>query len=211
MLQLSEVTLFRESRAIVEGLSLNMAPGQAVLVQGANGSGKTTLLRTVCGWRRSYSGTITWRGKPLQLGRDALRDELAYLGHQDGLHDDLSLHENVSWLSGMGGEAPTLGEIDHALAGMGLRDVAARPARLLSRGQRRRAAFARFLLTRKPFWVLDEPLAALDPHGQACVRACVMRHVLAGGLALLSCHTNSWPHHSTLQHLPLPDRPARAI
>ncbi|MBA4109239.1 MAG: heme ABC exporter ATP-binding protein CcmA [Leptothrix sp. (in: Bacteria)] len=211
MLQLCDVALYRAGDAVLHGLNLTLAPGQGALVRGPNGSGKTTLLRTVCGWRRCFDGSITWRGQPLRAAIETLRKELAYLGHQDGLHEDLSPRENLSWLAGMGGEAPRSDQIDHALAEMGMLDLAAKPARLLSRGQRRRTALARFLFTRKPLWVLDEPLAALDAPGQQQIRACVIRHLHAGGLALLSCHTNSWPHHSSLQNLLLPARPLHRI
>jgi len=210
MLQLREVALLRDGHAVLCDLTMSLAPGQAVLIKGENGSGKTTLLRTICGWRPSHGGSITWRGIPLDAARENLRSELAYLGHQDGLHDDLSVRENISWLCAMAGETPGHSDLERALLEMDLRGVADKPARALSRGQRRRTALTRFLLIRKPLWILDEPLAALDAQGQQRFRSCVMRHLHAGGLALLSCHTDSWPHHSSLRSLYLPARP-RAI
>lgn len=209
-LRMSDVTLLRGGQALVGDLSLTVSPGEAVVLQGPNGSGKTTLMRTVCGWRSSYEGSITWRGKPLRSDRDALRREMAYLGHEDGLHEDLTARENVGWLMSMGGEAATPTHVDRALDEMGLIDVASTPARQLSRGQRRRAALARFLLTRKPLWVLDEPLSALDVQAQERLRMHLMQHLQAGGMALLSCHTDSWPHHSSVRHLSLPARPSCA-
>lgn len=210
MLQLDEVTLFRNDRTVAHGLSLCVKAGQAALVQGPNGSGKTTLLRTVCGWRPAYAGTILWRGAPLRSALQALREDLAYLGHQDGLHDDLSARENLRWLAALGGEAKTDLDLDEALEGMGVLHAAAQPTRALSRGQRRRVALARFLLTRKPLWVLDEPLAALDAEAQHRIQTCVARHLQAGGVALLSCHTASWPDHPSWHRLSLSARPGLA-
>lgn len=207
MLQLDEVSLFRNGRMVAQGLSLCVHAGQAALIQGPNGSGKTTLLRTVCGWRPSHAGTILWRGTPLRSALAALREDLAYLGHQDGLHDDLSARENLRWLMALGGEAPREPELDESLDRMGMLHAAWQPVRTLSRGQRRRVALARFLLTRKPLWVLDEPLAALDAEGQQRMQACVARHLQAGGVALLSCHTASWPDHPSWHRLSLPTRP----
>lgn len=210
MLQLDKVSLFRNERMVAQVLSLCVQAGQAALVQGPNGSGKTTLLRTVCGWRPAYAGAILWRGTPLRSALDTLREDLAYLGHQDGLHDDLSARENLRWLAALGGEAPAGPDLDEALDGMGVLHAAAQPVRALSRGQRRRVALARFLLTRKPFWVLDEPLAALDAAGQQRMQTCVARHLQAGGVALLSCHTASWPDHPSWHRLSLSARPGLA-
>lgn len=207
MLQLDEVSLFRNDRVVARGLSLCLQAGQAALVQGPNGSGKTTLLRTVCGWRPAYAGTILWRGAPLRSARAALREELAYLGHQDGLHTDLSARENLRWLTALGGDATTETDLDEALDRMGMQHAAGKPVRALSRGQRRRVALARFLLTRKPLWVLDEPLAALDAEGQRHMQTCVARHLHAGGMALLSCHTTSWPDDLSWHRLSLSARP----
>lgn len=204
MLELRDVMLCRQGRPVLTGLDLSVSPGEGVLVRGANGSGKTTLLRAVCGWRPAHRGAILWRGRPMPAALARLRGELAYLGHEDGLHDELSARENLAWLAGMAGEAASATDIDAALAGMGVLESAGKPARLLSRGQRRRTALARFLLTRKPLWVLDEPLAALDAAAQQAWRHCVMRHLQSGGLVLMSCHTDSWPHHPALQSLSLP-------
>lgn len=204
MLSLRDVALSQGGHPLVQGLNLELAPGQAALVVGPNGSGKTTLLRAVCGWRPVASGHIAWRGQPLPRGRAPLRAELVWLGHRDALHDDLSPRENLQWGLRLAGEARPDEAVVQALDLVGLAAERDRPVRMLSQGQRRRAALARFVLTRKRLWVLDEPLAALDADAQSGFRACLMQHLSGGGMALLTCHTQSWQSHPSIQRLPLP-------
>lgn len=204
MLTLRDVGLEQAGRRLVHGLSLELSAGQAALVEGPNGSGKTTLLRAVCGWRPVSEGCIEWRGRALPRACALLRTEMAWLGHRDALHEDLSPRENLHWSMTLAGEGLPRDALNHALDVVGLDDERERPVRFLSQGQRRRAALARFVLTRKRLWILDEPLAALDTAAQSGFRACLMQHLLSGGIALLTCHTHSWPRHPSIQRLSLP-------
>ena len=202
-LQLDQVSIFRAGAMLVSCVSATLCPGNALLVQGGNGSGKTSLLRTVCGWRPNFEGRIAWRGLAMPEGTEALRDSLAYLGHREGLHEDLTPMENLRWIMALGGEPCCDEQVGHALSMIGLPQARRRPVRVLSQGQRRRVALARLLLTRKPLWVLDEPLAFLDTAAQQIIRGCVSRHLQAGGMALLSCHTDTWPPESSFLRLSL--------
>lgn len=202
MLELNDVAIYRAGTLLTR-VSVVLGAGQGALVQGPNGCGKTTLLRTVCGWRPTFRGRMAWRGQPLPSATAALREGLAYLGHRDGLHDDLTPSENLCWLMRLGNEACTAASADEALDRMGLGPLAAKPVRMLSQGQRRRTALARFLLTRKPLWVLDEPLASLDKAAQGDIVSAVRRHLQAGGLALLSCHSDSWSHDPSIRRISL--------
>jgi heme exporter protein A len=74
----------------------------------------------------------------------------------------------------------------------GLRDV---PVRMLSTGQRKRAALARVVAGNAPLWLLDEPLNGLDAEGTERLASAMARHLEAGGAILAATH----------QPMPLPD------
>ena len=198
-LQAQGLALGRGGRWLVRDIAFELAPGTGLLVQGGNGCGKSTLLRTLCGLRRPQAGTIRWSGRALP---DAVRDlqaNLAYLGHADATSADLDAEENVRSLLALAGESCTGGELDAALHALGLSPHRHVRGRALSHGLRRRAALARFWITRRPLWVLDEPLAGLDAATTHAVVDRVRAHLRSGGCAVLSCHTDTW----TRTELPL--------
>ena len=184
--------LVRGRAWLARDISFAVAPGTGLLVQGPNGSGKSTLLRTLCGLLRPHQGRLAWHGAALPGALARLRQDLAFLGHADAGHPDLSPLENLSAAMAFAGEARATRELEDALAQLGLAPHRHRPGRHLSQGQQRRAALARLWLTRRPLWILDEPLAALDADGRLAFTRRLREHLHGGGLAVFSCHTDAW-------------------
>ena len=158
-------------------------------VGGENGSGKTSLLRMLAGLSPVEAGEILWNdGRIAALGEDYRRN-LAFLGHFNGLKDDLTAVENLRYALALAGTNVGDPALRIALAGQGLAAVADLPARLLSQGQKRRVALCRLGFSAdKPLWVLDEPFAALDAASVARVAAAVVAHLRAGGMAIFTTH-----------------------
>jgi heme exporter protein A len=100
------------------------------------------------------------------------------------------VRENLVVAERLRGAAPAQDRLDAALRAFDLLDLAARPVRTLSAGQRRRAGLARVALSQAPVWLLDEPLAALDAPAQAAFRAALQKHLAAGGLAIAATHAD---------------------
>ena len=102
----------------------------------------------------------------MENGRRALGEDyfakLAYVGHVNGLKDDLSATENIRIWAGVSGTPVAPEEARDALRRLGLEGREDLPVRWLSQGQKRRAALARVLVAKRPLWVLDEPFTALD-------------------------------------------------
>ena len=86
-------------------------------------------------------------------------------------------------IRGAGARAPGA-----ALEAFGLGPIAHLPAAYLSAGQRRRAALARLLVARRPVWLLDEPLTALDAASQGFVTGIMRAHAAEGGLIIAATH-----------------------
>ena len=92
----------RNDRPLFDGLDLDLASGQMLLVEGANGSGKTSLLRILTGFRLPDEGEVIWSGSPIEkLGGDYF-EQVNYVGHHDGNKLELSCLENLRLAQAMG-------------------------------------------------------------------------------------------------------------
>jgi putative ABC transport system ATP-binding protein len=171
LIEVSDVTKRYGSggQPAVDGVTLEVAPGEAVAVMGPSGSGKSTLLNLIAGLDRPTAGTVTVVGQRIdRLSETALarfrRQQVGMIFQFFNLLDDLTVLDNVllpAQLAGLSrGQARaraiellgTLGIAEH-------RD--AYPGRL-SGGERQRVAIARALVNRPALLLADEPTGALD-------------------------------------------------
>jgi len=189
MLQARQIECTRGDRRLFHDLSFRLEARQALRVGGENGSGKTSLLRMLAGLSPVEAGEILWNaGRIAALGEDYRRN-LVFLGHSNGLKDDLTAVENLRYALALAGLDAGDVALRVALGAQGLASVADLPARLLSQGQKRRVALCRLGFSAdKPLWVLDEPFAALDAASVARVAAVVVAHLRAGGMAIFTTH-----------------------
>jgi heme exporter protein A len=189
MLQATGLECVRGDRSLFTGVGFALDRGTLLHVQGPNGSGKTSLLRILAGLAQPESGRIDWDGRPVREQGDQFRATLAYFGHHNAIKDDLSAVENLLVSERLAG-----GEIDApraraALADLGLGRHADLPTRVLSQGQKRRAALARLAFRgRCRLWVLDEPFVALDVNAVARLGETIAAQVRDGGIVVLTTH-----------------------
>lgn len=186
LLEVNDLALRRGERLVVDGVSLALDRGAALVLRGPNGAGKTTILRALAGFIRPAAGAILWDGRRIEADTDAHRARLGVLGHAHGMKAALSLRENLAFAAACaeGETAPT----DAAIARWGLARAANLPARVLSAGQLRRAALARLDLVPRALWLLDEPATALDAEGERILLDALARHRGAGGIAIMALH-----------------------
>jgi heme exporter protein A len=178
----SDLACFRGGRQVFSGLSFTIEAGEALAVLGPNGAGKSSLLRLVAGLVARSAGTLSLAG-----GNDELTigEQAHYLGHLDALKPSLTVAENLAfWSRFLGGG----GDVEAALAAVGLAGIAALPAAYLSAGQRRRLSIARLIAIKRPLWLLDEPTTALDAAAQAQLAGMMREHLSGGGLILAAAH-----------------------
>jgi heme exporter protein A len=183
MLEAEELACWRGERAVFAGLSFGLAPGGALLLTGANGTGKSSLLRLLAGLIPAAEGRLLWNGAEAFADRVAHARRLRYLSHADALKPSLTARENLSFFSRLWG-----GEVEPALAALGLAELGDLPARVLSSGQKRRLALARLALAPAAIWLLDEPTVGLDAASVERLGALLARHRAAGGMVIAATH-----------------------
>lgn len=188
MLSANGLACERGERLLFRNLGFELGRGEALLVVGGNGRGKTSLLRILCGLSAPAAGVVRWRGDPLGKAHEQYGREMAYLGHANGIKDDLTPMENLRIAAALNGRELDAGTATAALERVGLSRCMDFPARVLSFGQRRRVALAGLMTAGALLWILDEPLTGLDVEGVAMVERMIRDHVVAGGLAIMTTH-----------------------
>lgn len=188
MLEVRDLECVRGDHSLFTGLSFRVDRSELLHVRGPNGSGKTTLLRTLCGLSSPGQGEILWRGENIRrLGEDYYRD-LTYLGHHNGIKEELTALENLRIACRLAGIPVNEDALLDALQRIGLAGREDLPAKVLSQGQKRRVALARLLLSTMTLWVLDEPYTALDVAAIGVLRRVIAEHLSEGGAVILTTH-----------------------
>ena len=142
----------------LEGVTLDVAPGEIVAIVGGSGCGKSTLLRAVSGLDAPTQGSVTLDG----LGISKPHEKIGIIFQEPRLLPWLSVADNIGFgLSDLPADARRE-KVTRALARVGLTDKAGAWPRELSGGQAQRVAIARALVPQPEVLLLDEPFSALD-------------------------------------------------
>ena len=185
LLVLDELTVQRGEIPLCEGVTLNLAAGSICHLVGANGTGKTTLLMQLAGLLPVLSGEVVYQGTV------SLPVQPLYVSHQLGIHPNLTVAQNLTFLLNLYGISPSNADIDDALTWVGLQGFETISSSHLSAGQTRRITLARlYLLTPDvtPLWLLDEPFTALDVDMVARMEDRLREFATAGGAILMTSH-----------------------
>lgn len=190
-----EVSLYAGDRALLNGISLSVRPGEVVGLLGPNGSGKSTLLRILARLSEPSAGQVTLNGEPIAgLDRKATARMLGYLPQSARSDWPISARETV-----MLGRTPFLSPlariseadhaaVEHALAVTDTAHLADRSVTTLSGGERMRVMLARVLAGSPLLLLLDEPVTGLDPRHQLEAMLLLDRLAHAGRGSLVVLH-----------------------
>ncbi len=171
LVQLNDVTkrYDNDGHPAVDGVTLQIAVGEAVAVMGPSGSGKSTLLNLIAGLDRPTSGTVTVAGQRIDTLSETgvarfRRQQVGMIFQFFNLLDDLTVLDNVLLPAQLAGvrRSQAKARADELLAALRIeRHRDSYPGRL-SGGERQRVAIARALVNRPKLLLADEPTGALD-------------------------------------------------
>ena len=150
----------KRSTLALDGIDLDIAPGEFVSILGPSGCGKSTFLRCIAGLERISEGTLTVAGKPVA----GPPDDIGLVFQRDALLDWRTIARNVMLPIEFAHKpvADYQGRLRDLLKLAGLTDFADSYPRELSGGMRQRASICRALIDNPSILLMDEPFGALD-------------------------------------------------
>ena len=173
---------------MVNGVDINIRPGEIVGILGPNGAGKTTTFYMMVGLVRPNDGRVIFKGEDVTdypMHRRA-RMGMGYLPQEESIFRKLTVQENLLAIL----ETTSLNKrerkerCEELLTQFGIEHVAKQQALTLSGGEKRRLTIARSLVTQPSLLMLDEPFSGVDPIAVYDVQQIVV-NLRKTGLAIL--------------------------
>ncbi len=174
----------------VDHIDLQARPGEVTALVGPNGAGKTTLLLMMATLLAPDNGTIRIAGLDPVAEPRQVRAAMGWMPDAFGTWDALTVREVLETVGAAYSLAPGLARTRAAelLDLVHLGDLADRPARVLSRGQKQRLGLARALVHHPSVLLLDEPASGLDPRSRIELRDILRQLAASGATLLVSSH-----------------------
>lgn len=190
MIRTSDLTKRYGGTAAVDGVCLEVRPGEIYGFLGPNGAGKTTTISMLLGTVRPTSGAMRLFGEEYTFDRLDLRRRIGVVPerHPAGAWRWMTAREYLRHFAALF-EVPRAGErIEALLDRVDLAGAADRRIAAFSRGMLQKLSFARALLHEPEILFLDEPISGLDPIGVKQVRDLIVEQNRAGRTVLISSH-----------------------
>jgi ABC-2 type transport system ATP-binding protein len=174
---------------VIQGLSLEIAPGQAFGLLGPNGAGKTTLIRLMAGLLEPDEGSIRINGESLTRQRAAV---IGYMPQTPSIYLELTVRQNLEFFAriyGMTGGVKRKSRVDEVIKIVDLWSKKDTGANQLSGGMRQRLSLACAIIHDPPIIFLDEPTVGLDPELRVHFWEYFRKLTSAGHTLIISSHT----------------------
>ncbi len=158
-----------ESLFLLSDVNFCVPRGHFMAIVGPSGCGKTTLLKAIAGIKETSSGSFVWEGRDLAEEGDFEPYEIGYVPQFSIAYEELTVDENVESSARLRVDADDEeldAIIDSVLEETGLAEIADRPVKLLSGGQKRRLALAMELVSSPRILLCDEVTSGLDPRSE---------------------------------------------
>ena len=182
--ELEDVSVLVGPLALLDGITMRIAPGAPTVLIGPNGAGKTTLLRVAMGLIAPSRGRVTWAGRGnAPSGRRAIVFQRPAM-----LRRSAAANIRYALAAAAAPRATRSERIADLLALVGLSGLERRPARRLSGGEQQRLALARALARDPDLLLLDEPTASLDPAATKAIEDIVHSVAARGVKVVMSTH-----------------------
>lgn len=183
LLEIRDLSFFYKGRRRgVSDINLSLEGGQIIGLLGPNGSGKTTLLKLLAGMLQKASGEILLDGRPFGIASKA---ETAYLPDREFFGRWMKLEDILDFYTAF------FRDFDREKAVDFLRCMDLKPKdsiKTMSLGERERVAAAMTMSRRVRLYLLDEPIAAVDPAMRELVFRTIIRDFPENAIVLMSTH-----------------------
>ncbi len=187
-----ELKKYYRKRAVVDGVSITVNPGEVVGLLGPNGAGKTTTFYMIIGFIQPDSGDVFLGGEnidKLPMYKRA-RKGIGYLAQEPSVFRKMSVEQNI--MSILQFRKLTRKErkekLETLLKELDIAQLRKNKAYTLSGGERRRVEFTRALVNEPKFILLDEPFAGIDPIAVEDIQRIITRLVERGLGVLITDH-----------------------
>ncbi len=191
-LRLDGLTVAYGGRPAVQGLSIEVRPGEIYGLLGSNGAGKSSTIKVVAGLVRPAAGRVSVFGfDPVTEGVEA-KARIGYVPETSLLYESLTPREFLEFVASVRrlSPAPTAERAQALIAAFRLEEEYDQPIATLSNGTRQKVLLVAALLHQPPLLVLDEPLNHLDPRAVRLMKDLLTRYVADGVRGVLfSTHT----------------------
>ncbi|MEX0975288.1 MAG: ABC transporter ATP-binding protein [Bacillota bacterium] len=174
----------------VDGLNLEVKPGEIFGFLGPNGAGKTTTIKMVVGVLKPDEGTILINGRDIAKDHIEAKKQIGFVPDEAQIWEKLS---GVEYLNFMGDVYRVPGEererrILPLLETFEMTGAVRDPIGSYSRGMRQKICLIGSLIHRPPLWILDEPMMGLDPRSSFLLKEIMRSHADQGGAVFFSTH-----------------------
>jgi glutamate transport system ATP-binding protein len=185
---------------VLDGVDLNVARGEVIVIAGPSGSGKSTMLRCVNGLETVDAGEVRFDGQPVTSGKGlpALRAQIGFVFQQFHLFPHMTVLQNLIeapiGIRGMARDEATR-RAEALLVDIGLAEKALSYPSSLSGGQQQRVAIARALMMEPEVLLFDEPTSALDPVTTAEVLSLIRQLSTGARTTIIVTHEIEFARH----------------
>ncbi|MBQ3841927.1 MAG: ATP-binding cassette domain-containing protein [Ruminiclostridium sp.] len=170
----------------VEDLSFSIENPGVFAFLGTNGAGKSTSIRMILGMLSRDSGTVTWKGQPL----DIMKEKVGYLAEERGLYPKYNIIEQMYYFASIKGmkKKEATSAIDYLFSRLKIDEYRKKRAEELSKGNQQKVQLAAALLCNPEIIILDEPLSGLDPVNADLFKSIIREERDSGKYIIMSSH-----------------------
>ena len=188
MLLVQNLSLERLDKKIFENISFSLGTNNIVMLKGRNGSGKTSLLKSVLCILEPTSGSMFWKGKPINKNLYDFYNNVTYISDKTSSVRQLTIANNIKIWKRIFLSKLDNNQIDGILSNLNLTNLIDKKVNTLSLGEIKKLELLRLVLEEKKIWILDEPLNNLDSDTIEILAQTFEDHCDNGGSILFSTH-----------------------
>lgn len=173
-------------KVAVDNLTFSIEQPGVFAFLGTNGAGKSTSIRMILNMLAKDSGTVMWKGKPL----DVINERVGYLSEERGLYPKYNVLEQMYYFASLKGmnKKQATAAIDYLFDRLKINEYRKSKAEQLSKGNQQKVQLATALICNPELIILDEPLSGLDPVNADLFKSIIREERDNGKFIIMSSH-----------------------